>query len=349
MKKRVISVLAILSVMLLAFTGCSPAETNAPADNSAAAKSETKELKKVVISEFRGINWMSTYAADLLGYFEEEGIDAEFAIYKDGPIAFQGMHAGDSDFCLLSAEPVLRAYDEGMESYLILTNTKNRTYAFAAKPEIKDMKDLKGKTVFAGMPGSAPYSFVLSLLKEAGLSENDVSFINLEYGAAIVALAEGQADGIFFDIYNKKTLTESVPGVNILVDATNPETHKALYGTEYCETTIVTCTKKFADENPETVQKFTNASVKALKWINQHSSEEVAELIAPMFEGMTKEELAQKIETVKSSFSATGEIHTEGYQTVEDFCFEQGLIKKRIGFDNIVASQYVKKALESSK
>ncbi len=346
MSKKATSVLIITCIMLLVFTGCSVNHPSTPADNTTG---ETKELKKIVISEFRGINWMSAYVADLLGYFEEEGLDAEFIIYKDGPIAFQGMHAGDSDFCLLSAEPVLRAYDEGMESYLILTNTKNRTYAFATASDIKDMKDLKGKTVFAGMPGSAPYSFVLSLLKEAGLSENDVSFINLEYGAAIVALAQGQADGIFFDVYNKKTLTESVPGVNILVDATNPETHKALYGTEFCETTIVTCTKKFADENPETVQKFTNASVKALEWINEHSSAEIAELVSPMFEGMTKEELANKFETVKSSFSETGEIHPEGYQTVEDFCFEQGLIKERIGFDNIAASQYVKKALENSK
>jgi NitT/TauT family transport system substrate-binding protein len=336
-------------MVLLVFTGCSAKQQSVETGSEANKAGETKELKKIVISEFRGLNWMSAYVADRLGYFEEEGLDAEFAIYKDGPIAFQGMHAGDSDFCLLSAEPVLRAYDEGMESYLILTNTKNRTYAFATKPDIKDMKDLKGKTVFAGMPGSAPYSFVLSLLKSAGLSENDVSFVNLEYGAAIVALAQGQADGIFFDIYNKKTLTESVPGVNILVDATNPETHKALYGTEYCETTIVTCTKKFADENPETVQKFTNASVKALKWINEHSVNEVAELVAPMFEGIDKQDLANKIETVKTSFSKTGEIHTEGYKTVEEFCFEQGIIKKRIGYEEIVADQFVKKALESIK
>ncbi len=185
------------------------------------------------------------------------------------------------------------------------------------------------------MPGSAPYSFVLSLLKSAGLSENDVSFVNLEYGAAIIALAEGQVDGIFFDIYNKKALTDSVPEVNILVDATDAETHKSLYGTEYCETTIVTCTKKFADENPETVQKFTNASVKALKWINDHSPKEVAELVSPMFEGISKEDLAYEFETVKSSFSPTGEISTVGYETVENFCLEQGLIKK-IGFENML-------------
>jgi len=348
MMKKIIAAMLLLCSLAI-FAGCGSSQ-NQTTDNSASGNNgESKELTKVVVSEFRDIDWMSTYVADLLGYFEEEGLDVEYAIYKDGPVAFQGMHAGDSDFCLLSAEPVLRAYDEGMESYLLLTNTKNRTYGFATSPEIKDIKDLKGKAVFAGMPGSAPYSFVLSLLKKAGLSENDVSFLNIEYGAAIVALAEGQADGIFFDIYNEKKLLEAVPEANVLVDTTDPETHKDLYGTEYCETAIVTCTKKFADENPETVQKFVNASVKALKWINEHSTKEVATLILPMFEGMTEQELVDKLDKFKSSISATGEIHSEGYETVENFCYEQGLIKEKIGYENIVASQFVEKALENLK
>lgn len=337
--KKIISILLLTLMVFAMFTGCDKAD----------GKNNDKELTKVRVSEFRGINWSATYAADLLGYFEEEGIKVEYAIYKDGPVAFQGMHAGDSDFCLLSAEPVMRAFDEGMQSYFVLTNTNNRTYAFAGAPEIKDVKDLKGKTVFAGMPGSAPYSFVLSILSSAGLSENDVNFINMEYGAAIVALAEGQVDGIFYDIYSTKELLQAVPGVNVLVDTTNPETHKDLYNTEFCQTTIVTSTKKFVDENPETVQKFVNAHVKALKWINEHSIEEVAKLLTPMFEGMTEEEFAEKFATVKSSFSATGEINEEGYKSVEDFCYEQGLIKERIGFENIVASQFVKKALENIK
>jgi NitT/TauT family transport system substrate-binding protein len=337
--KKIISILLLTLMLFATLTGCNKAE----------GEKNDKELTTVRVSEFRGLNWSATYAADKLGYFEEEGIKIEYAIYKDGPIAFQGMHAGDSDFCLLSAEPVMRAFDEGLESYFVLTNTNNRTYAFAGAPEIKEVKDLKGKTVFAGMPGSAPYSFVLSILSSAGLSENDVNFINLEYGAAIIALAEGQVDGIFFDIYSTKQLTGAVPNVNILVDTTNPETHKALYNTEFCQTTIITSTKKFVDENPETVQKFVNAHVKALKWINEHSVEEVAKLLTPMFEGMTEEEFAEKFATVKSSFSSTGEINQEGYQSVEDFCYEQGLIKERIGFENIVAPQFVKKALEKIK
>jgi len=103
------------------------------------------------------------------------------------------------------------------------------------------------------------------------------------------------------------------------------------------------------DENPEVVQKFVNANVKALKWINENSTAEVAKLLSPMFEGMTEQELADKFDAVKSSFSATGEINEEGYKSVEDFCYEQGLIKERIGFENIVAPQFVENALKNNK
>lgn len=62
------------------------------------------------------MNYAAVHIADAMGYFEEQGLDVEFAVYGDGPVAFQGMHAGDSQFCMLSIEPVFRAFDEGLES-----------------------------------------------------------------------------------------------------------------------------------------------------------------------------------------------------------------------------------------
>ncbi|GEM_PF-346743 len=362
--RKWISLMCAAGIAAAALMGCSGAETAGKNETKAAAEAaagesaeslsseetkkekDKKELTKIVVSEFRGICWASAYAAEQLGYFEEEGLDVEFMLYKDGPIAFQGMHAGDSDFCLLSAEPVMTAYDEGMESYLLLTNTNRRTYAFAGAADIKTAADLKGKTIFAGMPGSAPYSFVLSMLKSAGLSENDVNFINLDYGSAIVALGEKQVDGIFFDVYNKAILEETVPDANILLDCTDTQTHEALYGSQFCQTSIVTCTKKFAEENPETVQAFVNASSRALKWISEHTSKELAELISPMYDSMTVDELTAKFECIKDTFSETGEIIPEGYETMESFCLDQGLIENSIPYEDIVASDFMDAAIE---
>lgn len=321
--------------------------TKAVTEQTTETQTEKKELTKVVVSEFRGLNWASAYISDALGYFTEEGLEVEFMIYKDGPVAFQGMHAGDSDFCLLSTEPVLKAQDEGFESVLVLTNTDMRGYAFATQPEIKTMEDLKGKIVFAGMPGSAPYSFVLSLMSNAGLGENDVTFINLEYGALVNAFATQQIDGTFFDIYQLDELEAAVPDMNILVNATDPKTHEDLYGSRFSQTTIVTTTKKFADENPETVQKFVTASVKGLDWINKHSSEEVAEVLHPYFEGIALDRLTKMVESVKTTFSPEGLINEEGYGTVEDFAVEQKLIKAPLGYDVMVRPEFVENSIKT--
>ena len=93
------------------------------------------------------------------------------------------------------------------------------------------------------------------------------------------------------------------------------------------------------------MQKFVNASVKAFDWIQNHTSAEMAKEMISMFDGMTEEDLAQKLETIKSSFSPTGEITEEGYATVQSFCLEQGLITKEIPYEDFVASQFMDNAL----
>lgn len=300
---------------------------------------EEKELEKIVISEMRGESWLPVYVAEMLGYFEDEGLDPEFVVYKDGPIAFQGMHAGDSQFCMLSTEPVLRAYDEGLESTIILPTVRSKQYMFATNSEITSIEELKGKAIFGGMPGSAPYSFVAAALEEAGLTVNDVEWINMEYGAALAALEQGTVGGAYFDgIYINKLKDINA---NILINTMDPETHKAIYGTEFYESQMVVVTKKFAEENPETVQKFVNAVMRAIKWQNEHTDEEIAEVVAPMFEG---KDMVEIISILRDSLSTDGNYSREGFEAIERFCLEQGIISEPVGYDNIIDMTFVNNA-----
>lgn len=325
--KRSILVAVLISLVLVSLTGCGSKETS------------NDGLTKIVISEMRDELWLPVYIAEMQGYFEEEGLDAEFIVFKDGPIAFQGMHAGDSQFCMLSTEPVLRAFDEGLESKIIISTVKSKLYLFASKPEITDVSQLKGKTIFAGMPGSAPYSFVLSILEEAGLSENDVQWINMEYGAALAALEQGSIDASFFDLIHINELKRI--NANILLNTSDPEVHEKLYGSKYYESQMVTVTKEFAEKNPDIVQKFVNAVIKAMKWQEEHSVEEIAELVAPMFEGRN---LVETIGIIKDGLSTDGYISREGFGAIEGFCLQQGLIKEPIGYENVIDMTYVENA-----
>ncbi|MDF2671824.1 MAG: exported protein of unknown function [Clostridiales bacterium] len=335
--KKILSILlaVILATTLLA--GCGSKKTT---DEKTPANGEKT---KVVVSEFRALGWLPVHVAYQNGYFDEEGLDLEFAVYGDGPVAFQGMHAGDSQFCLLSVEPVLRAYEEGLESTFVAAVQNTRLYAFVGAKDITDVKQLKGKSIFAGAPGSSPYSFVSNILKNAGLNpETDVTFVNMQYGASMVALSQGTIAASYMNVDNRIEF-EKIDG-NVLVDTADLETRKEIFGSELFEGEIITTTKKFAEENPETVQKFVNAVVKGNKWIQEHSDKEAAELVAPLFEGNPVDTLTKKINIFKQAYSSDGMISKEGYAAVEKFAIGVGIIKEPIGYENIVDMTFVEKA-----
>ena len=63
------------------------------------------------------------------------------------------------------------------------------------KPGINRISDLKGKTVAASAPGTAPYFTLAWMLKKNGMSVKDVKVVNLEPQAAANAMIAG-TDGV---------------------------------------------------------------------------------------------------------------------------------------------------------
>ncbi|MGD9924166.1 MAG: ABC transporter substrate-binding protein [Pseudorhodoplanes sp.] len=60
--------------------------------------------------------------------------------------------------------------------------------------DVKEIKDIKGKTVAASAPGTAPYFTLAWFLKKNGLSVKDVKVVNMEPGPAAQAFIAGQND-----------------------------------------------------------------------------------------------------------------------------------------------------------
>jgi NitT/TauT family transport system substrate-binding protein len=59
---------------------------------------------------------------------------------------------------------------------------------------VNSIKDVKGKTVAASAPGTAPYFTLAWMLKKNGLSVKDVNVVNMEPGPAAQAFIAGQND-----------------------------------------------------------------------------------------------------------------------------------------------------------
>lgn len=334
--RAAIAALIALSLFAALLSGC----TNDNASSSNSPTNNAPGLTPIKVSEFRNMSWIAGYIAEAKGFYEEEGLAVEYVMYSDGPLAFQGMHSGDSDFCLLSQEPVLKAQEEGLQSNIIYTVLDTRLYGFVGNAHVKEVSDLKGATIFAGMQGSAPYSFVCSILREAGIDpEKDVTFVNMDYGASMAALDQGQIQASYINNDNRVEMQDL--DVNILVDTAEKADAKKYLDADVFPGEIITTTKAFAENNPETVQKFVNAISKATEWMNESSSEEIAEALAPYFEGIEKEVLTKKVEIFKPALTKTGYIDEASEQAVIQFVVNGGTIEGTTPYDDIINMAFV--------
>src|SRR3954454_3449896 len=64
----------------------------------------------------------------------------------------------------------------------------------AVRANVNSIKDLKGKTVAASAPGTAPYFTLAWFLKKNGLNVKDVTVVNMEPAAAAQGFIAGQND-----------------------------------------------------------------------------------------------------------------------------------------------------------
>jgi NitT/TauT family transport system substrate-binding protein len=122
---------------------------------------------------------------------------------------------------------------------------------------IASIKDLKGKTVAASAPGTAPYFGLAWILKKNGLSIKDVSVVNLEAGPAAQAFLAGQNDAAMtYEPYLSAVRDKPDAGKIIATTLDYPMVMDT-FG----------CTPKFLAENEAAVRAIAKSYFEALEMI----------------------------------------------------------------------------------
>lgn len=127
------------------------------------------------------------------------------------------------------------------------------------KPGIASIKDLKGKTVAASAPGTAPYFTLAWFLAKNGLSVKDVNIVNLEPQAAANAMIAGTA--------NLDAAMTYEPYLGAV--RAKPEAGKIIATTLDYPMVMDTfgCTPKFLAENPRAAKALADGYFDALEMI----------------------------------------------------------------------------------
>ncbi len=225
----------------------------------AAGGAAAQDLPKVTIAMSGWTGFAPLTLAEKAGLFKKNGVDAtiKFIPQKDRHLAIA---SGDVQCAATTVETWIVWNANGVATTQVVQLDKSYgADGMAVRNSIARIADLKGKTVAASAPGTAPYFTLAWFLKKNGLSVKDVKVVNLEPAAAAQAFIAGQNDAAMtYEPYLSTVRAKPEAGKIIATTLDYPMVMDT-FG----------CTPKFIKENGKLVQAMVNGYFDALDMIKK--------------------------------------------------------------------------------
>jgi NitT/TauT family transport system substrate-binding protein len=257
--------------------------------------------------------------AERLGYFKDEGLEVEIADFAGGSKALQAMLGGSADVTAGGFDHVivLQARGQKIQSFVQMVATPAISLGVIAgkSASYRSAADLKGMKIGVTAPGSSTHMFVNRVLASAGLTSDDVSIVGVGTGPTAVAAARsGQIDAIA-NVEPAIALLERSGAIKVVAEAMTEKGSRAVFGAVLPAGCLYT-KEEFIRKNPNTVQALTNAIVRALKWLQKASADEVAKTVPPEYLAGDRTTYLAALEKSRESYSKDGVIPPAGVQSL---------------------------------
>ena len=286
------------------------------------------------------------------GFFKEEGLDVKVVDLKGGSQSLQALLGGSADVTTGAYDQVIRMHSKGQDVRAVLELDRYPAIVLAVRADLKDkvkkVGDLKGMKIGVTAPGSSTNNFLNYLLDKDGVKPDEVSVIGTGAGAtAIAAMKRGEIDAIVnLDPVISTLMHDN--SVFILVDTRTEADMEKIFGTRTMSSGVLYTKKEFIDNYPNTVQHITNAFVKALKWLQTATPDDVANAVPPEYIGNNREVYLEAVKNSLPSYSHDGMISRGSQEaTLKLLSYDKTIDGNKIDLSQTFDDRFVKKALEN--
>ena len=283
--------------------------------NPAAAQSLEQAKVAIAVGGQSSFYYLPLTIAERLGYFKDEGLTVEISDFSGGAKALQAVIGGSADVVSGAYEHVVDMQMKNQSFKAFVLQGRNPDLAIGVSkttmPNYKVPADLKGKSIGVTAPGSSTHIILTHWLTKNGVKPSEVSIIGVGATAgAVAALRAGKIDAIS-NIDPAMTMLESSGDIKIVADGRTTEGAKALFGGPLPAGCLYASTE-FVSKHPKTVQALTNAMVRALKWLQKATPEDVAATVPPQYLAGDKAIYLLAFAKVRESYSVDGIIPESG-------------------------------------
>jgi NitT/TauT family transport system substrate-binding protein len=286
------------------------------------------------------LNWMYygshagfAYGKDK-GYYKEAGINLDIRSGNGSGSAHRLVANGDSTFSYGSCGSMTKLASEGAPLISVGVIDAMGTEAILVRPDagIKDIKDLKGKTLLT-TANAGVNTFFPIVLANAGLTDADVSITNVPDGALVSSYLQkaGDAVGILGGLDDKPAEIRANGGEQPVAF---PYSSYGVNQVGYC----IVAHKDTVKNNPDLVKRFVTATMRAYKEAEANPEAAVASM-ADIVGGSMNEDAgkAQALEVLKVTlailYSGANKDKVLGLNVDSDWTDMVDLMKKYNGLD----------------
>lgn len=314
---------------------------------SAFAKEKKEDLTEVTLNEVaHSIFYAPQYVAIEEGYFKEEGLDLTLVTGFGADKVMTAVLSGEAEIGFMGAEASVYAYQEGANDPVVnfAQLTQRAGNFLVAREEMPDFKweDLKGKKVLGGRKGGMPEMVFEYILKKNGLDPKKDLEIDqsIDFGSTAAAFTGENSADYTVEFEPSATALEK-EGAGRVVASLGVDSGYVPY-TSYSAKT------SFMEEHPEVLQKFTNALQRGMDYVQTHTPEEIAEVIAPQFPETDLDTVTTIVKRYHEQDTWKEDLifEEESFQLLQDILEDAGELSKRVEYDRLVNTEYAEKAVE---
>ncbi|MCM3126650.1 ABC transporter substrate-binding protein [Paenibacillus provencensis] len=310
---------------------------------SGCSSSSSGNVKVNVGEVTRSVFYAPEYVAHAQGFFEEEGLDVEIQTTAGGDKTMAALLAGSIDIALVGSETSIYVYQQGAEDPVInfaqLTQTDG-TFLFARDQSADfDWSQLKGSEFLGQRKGGMPQMAGEFALGKKGIDPHkDLTLIqNIDFANITSAFASGTGD--YVQLFEPQASIFEKEGRGKVVASFGVESGKLPY-------TVFMTKQSFIKDNKDVVSKFTRSIHKAQLWVEEHTAQEIADVIMPYFKDADRDIVVSSVQRYKDqgTYALDPIIDDNEWNNLLDVMENAGELQERVPASAIVDNTFAEEA-----
>ena len=291
--------------------------------------------KKVRVSiPGANVTYLPFYAAKDKGYYKEEGIDIEF-ILMPANLASTAVLTGDIDYNG-AVTGVIAAAVRGQPIKAVIFTMRSPVQGLMAKPDIKDLQQLKGRKIGVSSPGSTTDLSTRHILRRQGFEfgrDYSIVYIATEPGR-LAALETGVLDAAMLSV--PENIIARQRGFNELaLSADFMEFPQNGFG----------ASNKKIKENPEEITRMVRATLRGLVFVSDNKNKDACLDIIMKNWGIKSRAMASEMyDYMAKAMLRDASISMNGLQALVDQQRESAKVTEPVNAGQVIDYSFVERA-----